>query len=202
MRLARGVHIATFPWPDRKNKDPSTSSALLTLGLRSISTASSHVKPLFCTRCLTLDNTAFVSMPSIRCLAGAIVTSITGLLGLKSPLPKCPEGGNVKTCKNTQLSCHNTTVVQDLCCFNAPGGSLLLTQFWDFDPATGPDDAWTIHGLWVIRLLQHKQYFAANTPLSPTTATAPTSSTATRAASTATSPRSSSPSKRTISWHT
>ncbi|KFY97094.1 hypothetical protein V498_02276 [Pseudogymnoascus sp. VKM F-4517 (FW-2822)] len=52
------------------------------------------------------------------------------------------------SCSNPQLSCHNTTVQADLCCFNAPGGQLLLTQFWDTDPSTGPADAWTIHGLW------------------------------------------------------
>ncbi|KAK9420108.1 hypothetical protein SUNI508_06636 [Seiridium unicorne] len=54
-----------------------------------------------------------------------------------------------ETCPTTsQLSCHNTTVQTNLCCFNAPGGSLLQTQFWDTDPVTGPDDSWTIHGLW------------------------------------------------------
>lgn len=49
---------------------------------------------------------------------------------------------------DTPLSCQNTTVVEDTCCFNAPGGQLLLTQFWDTNPATGPDNSWTIHGLW------------------------------------------------------
>lgn len=54
------------------------------------------------------------------------------------------------TCSTTgQQSCHNTTVQSNLCCFNAPGGALLQTQFWDTDPVTGPDDSWTIHGLWV-----------------------------------------------------
>ncbi|ELR10384.1 hypothetical protein GMDG_00797 [Pseudogymnoascus destructans 20631-21] len=52
------------------------------------------------------------------------------------------------SCANAQLSCHNTTAVADLCCFNAPGGQLLLTQFWDTAPSTGPVDAWTIHGMW------------------------------------------------------
>ncbi|KAF3935053.1 hypothetical protein ABW20_dc0106976 [Dactylellina cionopaga] len=47
-----------------------------------------------------------------------------------------------------QLSCHNTTKVDNLCCFNSPGGQLLLTQFWDSQPATGPSDSWTLHGLW------------------------------------------------------
>jgi hypothetical protein len=39
--------------------------------------------------------------------------------------------GTPVTCLNPQLSCQNTTVVTDLCCFNAPGGQLLQTQFWD-----------------------------------------------------------------------
>ncbi|KII89225.1 hypothetical protein PLICRDRAFT_175444 [Plicaturopsis crispa FD-325 SS-3] len=34
------------------------------------------------------------------------------------------------------------------CCTETPGGLLLQTQFWDYEPATGPDDSWTIHGLW------------------------------------------------------
>ncbi|KAI8635294.1 ribonuclease T2 [Xylariaceae sp. FL1651] len=49
---------------------------------------------------------------------------------------------------NLPLSCSNTTVVEDLCCFNAPGGDILQTQFWDTNPSTGPIDSWTLHGLW------------------------------------------------------
>ncbi|KAM0276706.1 hypothetical protein ACHAQH_006474 [Verticillium albo-atrum] len=45
-------------------------------------------------------------------------------------------------------SCHNTTIYDNTCCFSAPGGQILQTQFWDSNPATGPDDSWTIHGLW------------------------------------------------------
>ncbi|KAI0695632.1 ribonuclease T2 [Cytidiella melzeri] len=45
-------------------------------------------------------------------------------------------------------SCTNTTKETNLCCFEAPGGLLLQTQFWDTDPSTGPSDSWTIHGLW------------------------------------------------------
>lgn len=52
------------------------------------------------------------------------------------------------SCSSPQLSCHNTTAQADLCCFNAPGGALLQTQFWDTNPPTGPDDSWTLHGLW------------------------------------------------------
>ncbi|KAE9370318.1 ribonuclease-like protein T2 [Stipitochalara longipes BDJ] len=56
--------------------------------------------------------------------------------------------GSPKTCSNPQTSCQNTTAVSDLCCFNAPGGQLLQTQFWDTSPSTGPSNSWTIHGLW------------------------------------------------------
>ena len=52
------------------------------------------------------------------------------------------------SCPSPELSCHNTTVQDNLCCFNAPGGSLLQTQFWDTNPPTGPSDSWTLHGLW------------------------------------------------------
>lgn len=34
------------------------------------------------------------------------------------------------------------------CCFEAPGGIMLQTQFWDYSPATGPSDLFTLHGLW------------------------------------------------------
>ncbi|KAM6498661.1 ribonuclease T2 [Amanita muscaria] len=44
-------------------------------------------------------------------------------------------------------SCTNTTAM-NTCCFESPGGLLLLTQFWDFNPTTGPTNSWTIHGLW------------------------------------------------------
>ncbi|KAA1468104.1 ribonuclease T2 [Dentipellis sp. KUC8613] len=47
-----------------------------------------------------------------------------------------------------QTSCSNTTKQTDLCCFQAPGGLLLQTQFWDTNPSTGPSNSWTIHGLW------------------------------------------------------
>jgi hypothetical protein len=57
-----------------------------------------------------------------------------------------------KSCSaDTPLSCQNTTAVEDLCCFNSPGGQLLQTQFWDTDPVTGPEDSWTIHGLWCVQ---------------------------------------------------
>lgn len=85
-------------------------------------------------------------MPSVRTLGKLAVGGAQVLLG---------HGGRAmgtftQSCPMPQLSCHNTTVVENLCCFNAPGGQLLQTQFWDTAPATGPADSWTLHGLWYI----------------------------------------------------
>ena len=44
---------------------------------------------------------------------------------------------NAPACQHGQLSCHNTTLVENLCCFNYPGGKMLSTQFWDTSPPTG-----------------------------------------------------------------
>nr|BAF94337.1 ribonuclease T2 [Lenzites betulinus]BAG12851.1 ribonuclease T2 [Lenzites betulinus] len=49
---------------------------------------------------------------------------------------------------NGPASCQNSTPTADLCCFEAPGGLIMQTQFWDADPPRGPSDSWTIHGLW------------------------------------------------------
>ncbi|MCJ1372975.1 ribonuclease T2-like [Loxospora ochrophaea] len=85
---------------------------------------------------------AFSSIGSLASLAlkAANVALISSGNGVSAGAPA--------TCKNPQLSCHNTSAVADTCCFNAPGGQLLQTQFWDTDPSTGPTDSWTIHGLW------------------------------------------------------
>lgn len=84
------------------------------------------------------------SLPSLRTVSKLALGGAQVLLGSGASV----RGGEPATCSNPQLSCQNTTVVEDLCCFNAPGGQLLLTQFWDTDPVTGPVDSWTIHGLW------------------------------------------------------
>ncbi|KAK7229799.1 hypothetical protein V2G26_001969 [Clonostachys chloroleuca] len=48
---------------------------------------------------------------------------------------------------NSPLSCSSSSST-DTCCYNTPGGQLLLTQFWDTNPSTGPSNSWTVHGLW------------------------------------------------------
>jgi ribonuclease T2 len=90
---------------------------------------------------LAAESTA---MPSLKTLSKIALGGAQVILG---------HGGRVmgdftQSCPNAQLSCHNTTAVENLCCFNAPGGQILQTQFWDASPATGPEDSWTIHGLW------------------------------------------------------
>lgn len=94
------------------------------------------------------------AMPSVHSLAGyalAAFGSAQAALNLNSPVARFAELDEraSATCSNSgQLSCHNTSAVANLCCFNAPGGALLQTQFWDTNPVAGPVDSWTIHGLW------------------------------------------------------
>ena len=68
-----------------------------------------------------------------------------GLLGSRLGDQTVPRSWS--KCDDDVLSCHNTTAV-DSCCLSYPGGQFLQTQFWDADPAVGPADSWTIHGLW------------------------------------------------------
>lgn len=102
--------------------------------------------------CLRSISFAIVDkMPSIRSISLFATNAVQMVLGGVSPNKIRQASYDLSasaSCSSPQLSCHNTSAVQDLCCFNAPGGSLLQTQFWDTDPATGPDDSWTIHGLW------------------------------------------------------
>ena len=99
----------------------------------------------------TLFSNLPINMPSlassVRALAQIAITS-TQLALLSNPQSTKVLGGAPASCPNPQISCQNTTAISNTCCFNAPGGQLLQTQFWDFNPATGPSDSWTIHGLW------------------------------------------------------
>jgi ribonuclease T2 len=86
-------------------------------------------------------------IPAPQQLLKAFVGSL-GLWGLKDSALQ-PLGNGSPSCPSPpDLSCQTQFQNQDTCCFNYPGGHLLQTQFWDFDPASGPDDSWTIHGLW------------------------------------------------------
>ncbi|KAJ5287953.1 hypothetical protein N7478_003639 [Penicillium angulare] len=71
-----------------------------------------------------------------------------GSLWLSSTIDEQRAPGISSSCPLSEVSCHAKFHGQDTCCFNYPGGQMLQTQFWDADPAVGPDDSWTIHGLW------------------------------------------------------
>ncbi|KAI9854416.1 MAG: ribonuclease T2-like [Vezdaea acicularis] len=82
-------------------------------------------------------------IPSLRTLAKFFMGSTQIAMGpayhsARAQSPTCPAGG--------PLSCSSSAA--GTCCYNAPGGLLLQTQFWDASPSTGPNNSWTIHGLW------------------------------------------------------
>lgn len=94
-----------------------------------------------------LGDTMASSLPSLRTVSKLALGGAQVLLGAGSSA----HAGTSKSCSaDGALSCQNTTVQTDLCCFNAPGGQLLMTQFWDTQPVTGPVDSWTMHGLWYV----------------------------------------------------
>lgn len=100
------------------------------------------------------SNPSTISLRSLISFAGDLVsqipmlgqapstsdTAITNTYTRFTSAPHCP--------RDSPLSCHNSTVAPDSCCFIYPGGQLLQTQFWDTDPTVGPVDSWTLHGLW------------------------------------------------------
>ncbi|KAL4884833.1 ribonuclease T2-like protein [Aspergillus karnatakaensis] len=78
-----------------------------------------------------------------------ILQALSGPLGLPSLSAPAGSAENAfQQCGKAELSCQTSYHGQDTCCFNYPGGQMLQTQFWDADPAIGPEDSWTIHGLW------------------------------------------------------
>lgn len=60
-----------------------------------------------------------------------------------SGAPSCPIDGPLSCSKKTPADGDGS------CCLVAPGGRILLTQFWDpYVHAGGAEDSWTLHGLW------------------------------------------------------
>ena len=88
----------------------------------------------------------FQAIPGPQQVLQAIAGSL-GLSSLSAPASD-PSQSTFQHCSKSELSCQTPYHGQDTCCFNYPGGQFLQTQFWDADPAVGPDDSWTIHGLW------------------------------------------------------
>ncbi|KAF9891110.1 hypothetical protein FE257_005046 [Aspergillus nanangensis] len=99
----------------------------------------------------TSDSTPFIdkmfqAIPGPQQVLKAITGSLT--IGSLSGLDSDSSRSTYQHCAKSELSCQTRYHGQDTCCFNHPGGQFLQTQFWDADPAVGPEDSWTIHGLW------------------------------------------------------
>jgi hypothetical protein len=89
-------------------------------------------------------------------------SSLLPALALGSSLSALVSAGIPPVCLfNLKESCHTSAPAS--CCLNAPGGQMLQTQFWDANPAAGPADHWTIHGLCSSLSPSHHLY----SPLSP-----------------------------------
>ncbi|GJJ13803.1 hypothetical protein Clacol_008060 [Clathrus columnatus] len=71
-------------------------------------------------------------------LSAALTLGVVKSATLPGLLPRASSSG----CSTTgAVSCHNTTVQTNLCCFEA--------QFWDTSgPGTALPQNWTVHGLW------------------------------------------------------
>nr|BAS29954.1 ribonuclease T2 [Sphaerocreas pubescens] len=53
------------------------------------------------------------------------------------------------SCPIHAVSCVNYTVPVNSCCTELKGGLMMITELWQSGtPQNGPDDKWTIHGLW------------------------------------------------------
>ncbi|CZT43533.1 related to ribonucleases [Rhynchosporium secalis] len=145
----------------------STSSATATATSNSVSVSTSAWSSVV----ETSTSSSVLSTSTSLVSSSSTSTSVSASVSSTSSAPTAPATGTPKVCMNPQLSCQNTTAVDDLCCFNAPGGQLLLTQFWDTapstgkfpllkillleppkmimaNPITGPNNSWTLHGLW------------------------------------------------------
>ena len=82
----------------------------------------------------------YLSIIIFAALAKAIMPLESTPLIHQTPFSMCPE--------EIPESCGGTTPLLDSCCYEDPSGVLILTQFWHYDPATGPSDRFTLHGLW------------------------------------------------------
>ena len=68
-------------------------------------------------------------MAPLRALAPLAALVATAFADL-ADLPTCDA--------DLPFSCQNSTAIEDTCCF-VTSGQLVLTQFWDTDPVTGPE---------------------------------------------------------------
>ena len=134
-------------------------SILLSLASANAVFVSSYDQPPSCpkyTYTLPVD-ASYYSLSSSSAAATSSSSAPSSLAPISSSLKPSSSAGPVpsqlpsifKSCPaDLPLSCSTDASNIDSCCVEAPGGVLLQTQFWDYNPSTGPNDSWTIHGLW------------------------------------------------------
>ncbi|PRT53763.1 Ribonuclease T2-like [Wickerhamiella sorbophila] len=93
---------------------------------------------------LSYSSLAFITLLSVGAVADAVACCVPRSDDFVSPSLSAPEHQQCPA--NAPLSCSSGTT--DSCCYEGTNGLFLSTQFWDYNPATGPDDVWTLHGLW------------------------------------------------------
>lgn len=80
----------------------------------------------------------------VAAVAGASLVAASPTVSKWTPPSLC--GNAHDYCpSNVGLSCTGTN---DTCCQENTFGIFMGTQFWDYNPATGPADLFTTHGLW------------------------------------------------------
>lgn len=75
---------------------------------------------------------------SLSLISAAVCICEPSLMDSSGEHESCPA--------DTPLSCSSGS--HDSCCYEGTNGLFLQTQFWDYSPATGSKDTWTLHGLW------------------------------------------------------
>ncbi|KAK8195181.1 putative ribonuclease T2 [Phyllosticta capitalensis] len=77
-----------------------------------------------------------------------LILAVAAYLSLSAATLHAPRTSS--TCSKhdlSVLSCSAESLTTDTCCVESPGGLLLLTQLYSAT-AGGPEDTWTLHGMW------------------------------------------------------
>ncbi|EGV61304.1 ribonuclease T2-like [Yamadazyma tenuis] len=88
-----------------------------------------------------------------------LINPLIGFSTLGSVFFGAPDDlGTTNSCPFVPATCTNSTPIENSCCFESPGGILLLTQFWDYYPPIGGNETFTLHGLWPNRCSADNTY--------------------------------------------
>ncbi|KAL1621778.1 Ribonuclease T2 precursor (RNase T2) [Diplodia seriata] len=80
-------------------------------------------------------------------LVPRLILGAAAYLSLAAASLHSPPSGNCSRHDLSVLSCSPESLTTDACCVESPGGLLLLTQLYS-KTAGGPENTWTMHGLW------------------------------------------------------